>query len=247
MERIRNVTDYQNEILDLYDQARHKGETRRGRRYIRWRNIQNLDQDLTPTFMQNLTENVRTAFYLRHVYAYQLTNIRTGNEMIYYRNAGSPWMNTFAEAEAWIREREQERFEHAKIQVANTEWVYDDRFSVDLKVVIDRQHPLMGVGCLPGWLRNLAHGRVMVSLDTYQDNLCLWRCIVVHQGVRSDRSTAAARPLAKGFYKLERNWPKTSLEDLGKVERYLNKGTNCENRLGIRDYEPERKEGDVLW
>ena len=57
IERIRNVTDYQNEILDLYDQARHEGETRRGRRYIRCRYIQNLDQDLTPTFMQNSREN----------------------------------------------------------------------------------------------------------------------------------------------------------------------------------------------
>ena len=31
---IRTVRDYQNEILDLYEDARHEGEESKGRRYI---------------------------------------------------------------------------------------------------------------------------------------------------------------------------------------------------------------------
>ena len=39
--------------------------------------------------------------------------------------------------------------------------------SVDFKVVLDLQR-LLSAGCLPDWLRNLAHRRAMVTLDTYQ-------------------------------------------------------------------------------
>ena len=44
---IQNVTNYQYEILDLYDTAKYEGEEKRGRRYIRWRlaaNLQILEQ-----------------------------------------------------------------------------------------------------------------------------------------------------------------------------------------------------------
>ena len=68
----------------------------------------------------------------------------------------------------------------------------------------------------------------MVALDTYKDNLCLWRCIAVHNGARPDRSTEAARDLAKSFYKFESmptSWVgKTSMDELEKVETHLNRG-----------------------
>ena len=117
--------------------------------------------------------------------------------------------------------------------------------------MLDRQQPLLGTGHLPDWLRNLAYGRLMVALDTYQDNLCLWRCIAVHRGARLDRSTKAARGLAKSFFKLKTvptNCPKTSLDELDKVERHLNQGAAFSDWLGIRVYEPERVEdAEVVW
>ena len=109
---------------------------------------------------------------------------------------------------------------------------------VDVKVVLDRQ-PLVGTGPLPVWLRNLTRTNVMVALDTYKDNLCLWRCIAVHRGARPDRSTQTARQLAMGFFK-PNNLPKTSLDQLDEVERYLNLGKPVREWLGIRVYEPER-------
>ena len=60
-EKIRNVTNYQNEILDLYDIAEYEGEQKvrvreeeeeRGRRFIRWRFIRDLEKDFTPVFME---------------------------------------------------------------------------------------------------------------------------------------------------------------------------------------------------
>ena len=86
----------------------------------------------------------------------------------------------------------------------------------------------------------------MVALDTYQHNLCLWRCIAVHHGARPDRNTQAARELAKSFYKLG-TVPKTSLDELDKVERHLNQRSPFSDWLGIRVYEPERESDGVVW
>jgi len=90
----------------------------------------------------------------------------------------------------------------------------------------------------------------MVTLDTYQDNLCLWRCIAIHRGARPDRSTTAARGLAKSFFKLRaapNDNPKTSLDELDRVERHLNQGAAFSDWLGIRVYEPVCVEGEVVW
>ena len=124
--------------------------------------------------------------------------------------------------------------------------------TVDVKAVFDRQ-ALMGTGPLPTWLRNLAHnarGRAMAALDTFQDNLCLWRCIAVSQGVRTDRSTVVARQFAARFFNTPhlQNCPKTSLDELDKVEQHFNTGKPFNEWLGIRVYEQERSEtGEVLW
>ena len=68
-EKIRNVTNYQNEILDLYDIAEYEGEEEvRGRRFIRWRFIRDLEKDLTPVFMEKIREKVNTSFYARHIF-----------------------------------------------------------------------------------------------------------------------------------------------------------------------------------
>jgi len=186
---------------------------------------------------------------MRHVFSYQLRNIEDGTVILYYKNHGSPWINRLAEVEEWLSEEETKRLDHDKIERPTTKWEFVSFFNVDLKVVIDRE-PLMGTGPLPDWLRNLAHGGAMAALDTYKDNLCLWRCIAVHRGARVDRSTKPARGLAKSFFKLKTlptDCPKTSLDELEKVERHLNQGTAFSNWLGIRVYEPERVAGEVVW
>ena len=247
---IRNVTDYQNEILDLYEVTKFEGEESHGRRFKRWRFIKDLNKDLTPKFMEKIRENVRTSFYMRHTYSYMLRNIEDGTIIFYYQNKGSPWVNTYAEAENWLINKEAVRLDADSIERPNTKWIFEGHFNADVKVVLDHQ-PLMGTGPLPNWLRNLAHSRSMVALDTYRDNMCLWRCIAVHRGARPDRSTKAAQGLAKSFFQL-RNTPtncvKTSLDELEKVEMHLNKGTAFSGWLGIRVYMPERVDDkEVVW
>ena len=254
---IRNVTDYQNFILNFYENREYAGvEETSGRRYKRWRIVEGLNKDLTPRFMEKIRENVRTSFYMRHVYGYLLVNIENGNRLTFYRNKGSPWMKTYKDAEKWIKEREEERLDSDNIDRPDTKWVIDTQLeshflTVDLKVVLDRQ-PLMGTGPLPDWLRkqaNTGRKQAMVALDTNRDNLCLWRCIAVHKGSRPDRSTEAARDLAKSFYKLRNrpnDLPKTSLDELEKVETQQNKGKDLGEWLGIRVYIPELANADEI-
>ena len=248
--KVKTVTDYQNEILDLYEDTEYAGvEETSGRRYKRWRIVEGLNKDLTPRFMEKIRENVGTSFYMRHVYSYLLENIEDGTRLTFYQNKGSPWMKTYADAENWIREMEAARLDPDNTERPDTKWTFESHFTVDIKVVLDRQ-PLMGTGPLPYWLHNLARGNhAMVTLDTYRDNLCLWRCIAVHRGARPDRSTEAARDLAKSFYKLRNmpsTWEKTSLDELEKVEMHLNKGKVLADWLGIRVYTPELANADEL-
>ena len=250
--RIRTARDYQREILDLYDDKEKEGEEETtGRRFIRWHFIRRLARNLTPEFMVKIRERVSTSFYLRHVFGYQLQNIEAGTVIVYYSNPkGSQWYNKLEDAEKWLNTREEERLDNERVERHNTKWAFQGFFNVDVTVVLDRQ-PLVGTGPLPDWLRNLAHSRAMMALDTYRDNLCLWQCLAVHRGARTDRCTKEARSLAQSFYKLKvipPNFRKTSLDELDKVEIHLNEGSPVASWLGIRVYKPERLEdGKVVW
>ncbi|KAK3725842.1 hypothetical protein QZH41_014067 [Actinostola sp. cb2023] len=239
--RLRTVQDYQKEVLALQKEE-ETGEDK-GRRFIRWRFSQDPGEDLTQRIMTKLRKRVDTAFYLRYLYMYEIRHVEDGTVIQIHKNlGGSPWINRLAEAEAWLSHEEKKRRDPDNINRPNTKWVFVRFISSVVKVVLDRQ-PLMGTGPLPDWLRNLAHGRALVALDNYGDNLCLWRCIAAHRGARPERSTQAARELAKSFYELAtapKDVPKTSLDALAEVEDHLGHGSPIAGRLGIRVYEPER-------
>lgn len=126
-------------------------------------------------------------------------------------------------------------------------WKFESFFNLDVKVVLGQ--PLVRMGQLPDWLCNLAHGLTMMVLDTFNNNLCLWRCIVVSRRARTGRSTAAARVLAQSYHgALTNDFPGTSLNELDNVEWHLIVGKPVDKQLGIRVYELERGEGgDIVW
>ena len=243
----RNERSELERIRDLFEdnKEREGEEVESGRRFIRWRFIRDLGTDLTPRMMAKIRENVNTSFYAKHVIAYQLRNIEDGTVFVFFTRKGSPWFERRDEAEAWLKELEGRRLELSSVNRPNTKWAFEAFSNVDLKVVLARQ-PLLGAGPLPNWLRNLAGGRSgpIVALDSYQDILCLWCCIAVHQGARPDRSTQNARELAKSFFKLSYtpiDVEKTSLDALEKVEKPLNENAPLSDWTGIRVYEPERE------
>ena len=244
------VIDFQNEIIEMYVRREGEEEGRengRGRRFIRWSFDKKLRANQAATVMVKLRQNINQAFYIRYNYVYVLVNNETGLRMVFYKQQkGSPWINNFAEAERWLNEQENNRLTLDNIERPNTKWTFIKFSNIEVKAVIDNQ-PMLGTGPLPDWLRNLAHGRKMVSLDTYRDDMCLWRCIAVYKGVRPDRCTQLARQLARGFFKTD-IVPRTSLNELDKVEQYLNKEKQLREWIGIRAYVPVRQEnGDINW
>ena len=97
-------------------------------------------------------------------------------KMDYYQlgSGSSPWFETLAAAEAWVRRQEELRLENR--QTPDTKWTYVRTKRVYVKVILDR-HPLfLGQGCLPDWLRRKTG---VLSLDTYWDNRCLFRSPMV--------------------------------------------------------------------
>ena len=183
-----------------------------------------------------LKKHVRTSFYLRYSYSYQLRNVETGKIMLYHKNSrGSPWLSSLEEpTRAWLTAREEQRLAVEDVDRPNNKWSFVRFISVKVKAILDRQ-PLLGTGHLPAWLRQK---NWLYALDTYRDNLCLFRCLALHNGARTDRCTARARQLATEFYDSKeelKDVPKTCLDQLEKVEVHF--------KVGIRVYEP-RENGD---
>ena len=48
---------------------------------------------------------------------------------------------------------------------------------VQIRLVASNE-PLMGCGPLPDWLRNK---RCIYAMDTFDDNLCVWRCLAIYK------------------------------------------------------------------
>ena len=66
-----------------------------------------------------------------------------------------------------------------------------------------------------------------------------------------DRCERVAKEMAKRYFNFSEtpsDVPKTSLDELDKVERYVNKGKAFSNWLGIRVFEPQKAiDGEVIW
>ena len=65
---------------------------------------------------------------------------------------------------------------------------------VEVQIIEDLQAPLhAGEGRLPDWLRTKGG---LLALDNYAEELCIFRCIAVHQGAHRVRNTRKTRELA---------------------------------------------------
>ena len=98
-----------------------------------------------------------------------------------------------------------------------------------------------GCGLLPEWLRKK---RCINALDTFDDNLCVWRCLALYKRKDmkrgAERSTKEALNLAREFYsdnKLKRKDVRaTRLEDFEGIAKHFN--------VNIVLYESEKESGE---
>ena len=157
----------------------------------------NLESSIAGQINRSIEERVRSRFKLEITSWIQLQNIEDGSTMDWYNTdlGESPWFETLVASQEWVGRQEEARLSNTNRP--NTKWSYNFTKAVYVKVILDR-HPLfLGLGRLPDWLRNK---RGVLSLDTYEDNLCLFRCIAVHWGATPKRNMRKTRELENSFF-----------------------------------------------
>ena len=64
--------------------------------------------------------------------------------------------------------------------------------------------PAMGKGILPNWLKNK---KSIIAIDSFNDNLCVWRCIAIYRlnqekkDFKADKLTQLAIKECRDYYK----------------------------------------------
>ena len=198
--RMRGIpTEVVREFDPLHNLPEPQGdEVERGRRTILFRFTENLEGSIADRIQAKIVEHVRSRFMLKLSAQVELRHVEEANrKMDYYQrdNGSSPWFETLAAAEDWVRRQEELRLENR--QTPDTKWTYVRTKKVYVKVILDR-HPLfLGQGCLHDWLRNK---RGVLSLDTYRDNRCLFRCIAVHWAAKVRDNMRKTRELENSFF-----------------------------------------------
>ena len=77
-----------------------KDSVEKGRRMIKFRFFNELDNNLSNEMIEKLQPYLTTSCYLRYSYTYRLRNIENKDVILYHKNlAGSPWINEISEAQ----------------------------------------------------------------------------------------------------------------------------------------------------
>ena len=191
---MHNLRQPRGQLHQVFDRGDYAGE--QGRRTILFRFNLNLESSIAEQIQHKIVEHVRTRFMLKISTTVELRNIADGKKLSFYQTIGSsPWLETLTALQNWVKQQEELRLENQRRP--NTQWSYEKTLMLYVKVILDR-HPLfLGLGRLPDWLRNKPG---LVSLDTFRDTLCRFRCIAVHWGAHVRDNIRITRELAEAFF-----------------------------------------------
>ena len=177
----------------------------------------NLNFDLTDIIMGKITPIIEMRTKVIH--AFSCVIYRGQGEIIEYSKtfkAPSGTFSSLSDIKEYIRQCEQKRLDledsgtwsKAYLPATatyNSKGVYEGRVlfnSVYTKIILLNE-PLLGCGPLPKWL---ADKKCIYAIDKINDNLCLWRCLTIHQRImkrkkRPEEDTNRdALKLARDFY-----------------------------------------------
>ena len=189
-----NLQHPREQLHQVYERGEHAVE--QGRRTILFRFNLNLESSIADQIQSKIVERVKSHFMLKISTEVELRNIADGKKLSYYQTIGdSPWLDTLTASKNWVKQQEELRFENQRRP--NTQWAYEKTLMIYVKVILDRQPLRIGFGRLPDWLRNKKR---VIPLDTFRDNLCLFRCIAVHWGAHVRRNIRRTRELAEAFF-----------------------------------------------
>ena len=220
----------------------------------------NLNFDLTDKIMEKITPIIEMR--TRIIHAFSCMIYRGQGEIIEYNKTFKIPEKTFsslAEIKEYIRQCEQKRLDLEDAETwskaylpatatYNSKGVYEGRVrftSVSTKIILLNE-PLLGCGPLPKWL---ADKKCVYSIDKINDNLCLWRCLVIHQRIMKGKkrpeedTNRDALKLARDFYRkpnLKRGDVKpTRLVDFENIAKQF--------KVNIRLFEPVENNDKTVW
>ena len=178
----------------------------------------NLNFDLTDIIMEKIIPIIETRTKVIH--AFSCVIYRGQGKIIAYNKtfkAPSGTFSSLSDIKEYISQCEQKRLDledsgtwsKAYLPATatyNSKGVYEGRVlftSVSTKIILSNE-PLLGCGPLPKWL---ADKKCIYAIDKIDDNLCLWRCLVIHQRIMKGKkrpeedTNRDALKLARDFYK----------------------------------------------
>ena len=178
----------------------------------------NLSFDLTDIIMEKITPIIETRTKVIH--AFSCVIYRGQGELIEYSKtfkAPSGTFSSLSDIKEYIHQCEQKRLDledsgtwsKAYLPATatyNSKGVYEGRVlftSVSTKIILSNES-LLGCGPLPKWL---ADKKCIYAIDKINDNLCLWRCLAIHQRIMKGKkrpeedTNRDALKLARDFYK----------------------------------------------
>ena len=130
----------------------------------------------------------------------------------------------------------------------DSEGVYEGRVrftSVSTKIILSNE-PLLGCGPLPKWL---ADKKCVYAIDKIDDNLCLWRCLVIHQRIMKGKkrpeedTNRDALKLARDFYKK----PNLKRGDVKPTRPIDFENIAKQFKINIRLFEPGENKEKTAW
>ena len=219
----------------------------------------NLNFDLTDIIMEKITPIIEMRTKVIH--AFLCVIYRGQGEIIEYSKtfkAPSGTFSSLSEIKEYIHQCEQKRLDledgetwsKAYLPATKTfdsKGVYEGRVlftSVSTKIILSNE-PLLGCGPLPKWL---ADKKCIYAIDKINDNLCLWRCLVIHQRIMKGRkrpeedTNRDALKLARDFYKK----PNLKREDVKPTKLVDFENIAKQFKVNIRLFEPE-EESKTVW
>ena len=178
----------------------------------------NLNFDLTDRIMEKITPIIETRTKVIH--AFSCVIYCGQGEIIEYSKtfkAPSGTFSSLSDIKEYIHQCEQKRLDLEDSETwskaylpatatYNSKGVYEGRVlftSVSTKIILSNE-PLLGCGPLPKWL---ADKKCIYAIDKIDDNLCLWRCLAIHQRIMKGKkrpeedTNRDALKLARDFYK----------------------------------------------
>ena len=220
----------------------------------------NLNFDLTDKIMEKITPIIETRTKVIH--AFSCVIYRGQGEIIEYSKTFKAPPGTFsslADIKEYIRQCEQKRLDLEDAETWSKAYlpatatyaskgVYEGRVrftSVSTKIILSNE-PLLGCGPLPKWL---ADKKCVYAIDKIDDNLCLWRCLVIHQRIMKGKkrpeedTNREALKLARDFYRI----PNLKREDVKPTRLVDFENIAKQFKVNIRLFEPERNEDETAW